>query len=156
MIPEPMDRDSIFSGFRANLFPEGNLGEFWQGISRALVWFVLIAGLWLVYSGVRIVMSFSWEPVVAMATVRSGDASEFSSRSYAYEIGGQRYTGSRFFFGGNSFSNKLPGDRTIYVNPENPGQSVVHRRYSSSHAGFLLLMVGALFARGFIYRNYAR
>lgn len=151
-----VDRDSIFSGFRANLFPQGNLGEFWQGVTKALVWFALIIGLWLGYSGVRIIMSFSWEPVVATATQGSGDASEFSHQTYAYEVGGERYSGSRFYFGGNSFSNKLPDDRKIYVNPKNPAQSVVHRRFSSSHAGFFLLMIGALFARGFIYRNYAR
>lgn len=151
-----MDRDSIFSGFRANLFPQGNLGEFWQGVSRALVWFVLITGLWLGYAGVRIVMSFSWEPAVAMATSDSGSSNEFSRQTYAYEVNGELYSGSRFYFGGNSFSNKLPGDRKVFFNPKNPAQSVVHRRYSSTHAGFFLLMVGALFARGFIYRNYAR
>ena len=151
-----MDRDSIFSGFRANLFPQGNLGEFWQGVSRALAWFVLIIGLWLGYSGVRIVLSLSWEPVVATATMGSGGSREFSHQTYAYEIGGERYAGSRFYFGGNSFSNKLPSDPKIFVNPKNPAQSVVHRRFSSSHAGFFLLMIGALFARGFIYRNYAR
>jgi hypothetical protein len=151
-----MDRDSIFSGFRANLFPQGNLGEFWQGVSRALVWFVLITGLWLGYAGVRIVMSFSWEPVVAMALTGSGEPLELSHLAYAYEVDGERYSGSRFYFGGNSFSNKLPDDREVFFNPGNPAQSVVYRRYSSSHAGFFLLMIGALIARSFIHRNYAR
>jgi len=150
-----MKSDGFVSGLRANLFPQGDLGEFWGGVSRALVWFVLITFLWLGYSSFRIVMSFPWERTVAVWSSETGSVRHFSS-AYAYIVDDKEYSGSRFYFGGNSFSNILPSDRKVYFNPKNPAQSVVYRRYSSSHAAFFMIVIGAVCARRFIYRNYAR
>ena len=147
--------DDLFSGFRANLFPQGDLGDFWQAASKALAVFALMTVVWLGYAGVRMVMSFSWSQVDAVSSAGVGTQG-YSTGRYSYTVDGQVFSGSRYFFGGNSFSNHLPDSGKIYVNPENPEQSVVYRRFSSSHAGFFLLMIAALWLRAFIYRNYAR
>jgi len=153
-MPNPHS-DDVFSAFRANLFPQGDLSEFWQAASRALAVFALITTAWLGYAGVRMVMSRSWSEVEAISSARI-ESSGYSTGVYTYTVDGETYAGSRYFFGGNSFLNHLPDDRKIHVNLEQPAQSVVYRRYSSSHAGFFLLMIGAIWLRGFIYRNYAR
>jgi len=151
-----VNKDGIFAGFRANLLPKGDLGEFWQGVSKALVWFIMIVGLWLGYSGARIALSFTWEETVVVRFSGSSDHRTPSSESYTYEVEGVEYSGSRFYFGGNSLSNRMPVDKKAFFNPKNPAQSVIFRRYSSTHFAFLLLAVGAVFSRRYIYRNYAR
>ena len=151
-----MKGDSIFSGLRANIFPQGELGEFWQGVSKALVWFILIIGLWLGYSGARIAISFTWEEKEVVWFSGPSNLRDPITESYSYEVDGSKYSSSRFYFGGNSLSNRMPVDRKIFFNPKKPAQSVVYRRYSTTHFSFFLLAVGAVFARRFIYRNYAR
>jgi hypothetical protein len=132
------------------------LGEFWQGVSKALVWFVLVVVLWLGYSAARIALTFTWERTEAVWFSGTSDFRDPSRESYSYIVDGEEFASSRFYFGGNSLSNPMPADRRIFFNPKRPDQAVVYRRFSSTHFAFFLLAVGAVFARGFIYRNYAR
>lgn len=151
-----MKSDGIFSGLRFNLFPKGDLNEFWRLVSRALGIFIVATAVWLGYSSVRIVMSLSWEQTETVPYGRVDEFHRYVIGAYAFMVNEKKYYGSRYYFGGHSFSNKKRTDGMIFFNPSNPEQSVVYRHFSDSHLGFFLMMIGAIFARRFIYRNYAR
>jgi ABC-type dipeptide/oligopeptide/nickel transport system permease subunit len=123
-----------------------------------IVWFI----------GYTFIMNYetrSWEEVPAkvldydLKTSRSGSAgtmrTTFNSSikaSYSYSYNGRTYVGDRvdFSFGSDNFSDKRrsrqmaqlrEGNITVYVNPDNPGQSVFDRSLPAPQIAFAIIFL---------------
>lgn len=126
-------------------------------IGSVFLYFLTIAplyGLWKTRASVSVpAVIRKWDRHVSKSSSRSA-ASAYVDAEYGYSFGGQEFKGTRvslFKYDSAVFFENLNRTETaVFVDPDDPGYSVIDRRFTIAWMTFILLVPAPLLALSFI------